>query len=792
MHSRLTVAACSIAFTALMAVAAPARAEDAKPAGGESDRTFAGHVTPFLAKYCNNCHGDAKPKADLNLLSFTDEGSVVRARKLWGRLKDYLQSGEMPPEKHPQPSQEEIDKISAWIDATLSKVDCTSQADPGRVTIRRLNRSEYNNTVRDLIGVDFRPADDFPSDDVGGGFDNLGDVLTLPPVLFEKYLAAAETIAGQAIAAGTTGSVTKTWEAENLPDSAGGAPYKESARLLSTVGEVRTTFNVTREGDYLLRARVFEQKAGPDHSRMDLTVDGKPVASFEVRAVESAPQVCEQKVRLAPGDHAVAAAFLNDWWDGSLPESAERDRNLAVDALEAYGPVSTAGAVLPESHKRIIFETPNSENRDEVAARVIERFATRAFRRQVAGGEVARLAKFVTLAMENGDSFETGIQLAVEAVLVSPHFLYRVEIDRRPRDNKKDKAKLGEPFAINDEELASRLSYFLWSSMPDDELLGLALAKKLRQPEVLDAQARRMLKDPKAQALVENFGDQWLQIRNLKTASPDRGQFPGFNDTLRDSMLRETELFLAAVIREDRSVLDLIDADFTYLDEPLARHYGISGVTGPGFRRVSLAGTDGMRGGVLTQASVLTVTSNATRTSPVKRGKWILEQILGTPPPAAPPDVPELADNKEGAILVGTLRQRMEQHRADPGCASCHNRMDPLGFGFENYDAVGASRRLDGGSPIDPSGVLPGGATFQGPKELKAILKARGKEFAHCLAEKMTTFALGRGVDYYDACAIDKIVEAMSQRDYRFSELVVEIVKSEPFLKRRGKEGVTR
>jgi hypothetical protein len=318
--------------------------------------------------------------------------------------------------------------------------------------------------------------------------------------------------------------------------------------------------------------------------------------------------------------------------------------------------------------------------------------------------------------------------------------------------------------------------------MPDEELFRLAVDGKLREGDHLERQVRRMLGDPRSSAIVDHFAGQWLQIRNLKTVSPDKGTYPGFDEPLRAAMLRETELFFGAIIKDDRSVLDLLDADFTFVNERLAGHYGITGVKGDAFRRVRL--TDGIRGGLLTQASILTVTSNPTRTSPVKRGKWILEQILGTPPPPAPPDVPELKDDSNGR-LTGSLRQRMVQHRANPNCASCHARMDPLGFGFENFDGIGAWRDKDGSFPIDPSGELPSGQKFQGPKELKTILKGRDKDFVHCLAEKMLTYSIGRGVEYYDACAVDKIVEAASRNGYRFSKLVLEIVASDPFQKRK-------
>ena len=765
---------------------ADAKPVDPKTIPARDLLTFEKTAAPFLAKYCLGCHGSEKPKGDLNLASFKDEESVLRGRKLWLRLQEYVESGDMPPEGKPKPTSEEAEAFNGWLHGTLSKVNCSSQTNPGRVTIRRLNRSEYNNTIRDLIGIDFRPADDFPSDDVGYGFDNIGDVLTLPPILLEKYLEAAERIAGEAIVATPVGSPgpIKTYEAEELPDNAGGSPYKEDGRMLTSLGTINASHVFPRDGEYILRARAYGQQAGPEMAKMAFVVDGKPLKSVDVKAVEKEPGIYEHRAKLRGGTRQFGVSFLNDFYDDKNPDPNQRDRNLVVDYLEVQGPVQSANAPLPASHKKIIYKTATKQNRADVANEILTKFASKAYRRPVAAGEVARLMKFVDLAATNGDSFERGIQLAVEAILVSPQFLFRVELDQRPKLKPNEKGKATDSWPINDFELASRLSYFLWSSLPDDELNRLALDQKLHNPEVLEKQVKRMLRDPKAHALVENFADQWLQIRNLKLVNPDRGRFPSFDDGLRNAMMKETELFIAAIIREDRSILELIDSDFTFLNERMAKHYGIDDVQGDNFRRVKLGG--GRRGGILTQARILTVTSNPTRTSPVKRGKWILEQILGTPPPAPPPNIPDLKDDK-GGELKGTLRQRMEQHRANPSCATCHARMDPLGFGFENFDAIGAWREKDGDTPVDPSGLLPSGQTFQGPKELKTILKARDKDFANCLAEKLLTYAIGRGLEYYDGCAVDKIVEETARDHYRFSRMILEVVRSDPFQKRKAK-----
>ncbi len=430
----------------------------------------------------------------------------------------------------------------------------------------------------------------------------------------------------------------------------------------------------------------------------------------------------------------------------------------------------------PEIKKKLLNPPLDPKFSKEKGARAVLRYFTdHAYRRPATDTELKRLQRLVDGAQKNGDTYEKGLQLALEAVLVSPHFLFRIEMG--PEDEKPDAF-----YPLTDWELATRLSYFLWSSMPDDELFTLCRERTLRKDGNLEKQVQRMLKDPKSAALVDNFFDQWLQIRGLKTFTPNPEQFPTFNEELRAAMQKETELFCEHIVKDDRSVLEFLDANYTFVNESLARHYGIDGVKGNDFREVVFK--DNSRGGVLTQASILAITSNPTRTSPVKRGKWILENILGTPPPPPPPGVPELKEDK--AALSGTLRQRMEQHRADPNCATCHQRMDPLGFGFENFDAIGAWRTKEGTSDIDSSGVLPGGQKFNGPAELRSILKKRESAFTHCLTEKLLTYALGRGMERYDKCTVDEVARSVAKEDYKFSSLVVEIVRSEAFQKRRG------
>ncbi|MDQ3813103.1 MAG: DUF1592 domain-containing protein [Armatimonadota bacterium] len=747
------------------------------PAGAP---TFERDVLPLINQYCIKCHRaeNKSPAAGLPLAGYKSVAEVLKKRGDWELVARNVGSGHMPPEDFPAPSRAQRNRLVEWIETKLSQADCNIK-DPGRVTLHRLNREEYNNTIRDLLGIEFRPADDFPSDDVGYGFDNIGDVLSISPLLMEKYLAAAEKIAEQAI---VLPDKNVRFEAERLdPDAASG---DRGGVLLGVTGsETGSDYEFPKAGAYLLRARAFGEQAGPDPVRMAFRLDGKDLRVVDVTAVEKASAVYDESVTVPAGKHRFAVVYTNNYKNLQTTDPKLRgDRNLIVEYLEIVGPLNTPEG-LPASHRRIITcPTTGHQHGPECARAILKELSGRAYRRPASEQEIDRLVRYVGLARKEGESFERGIQLALQAVLVSPRFLFRVEVDPNPNDPKKSRS-------LSDYEIAARLSYFLWSSMPDDELFACAAKGSLQNPAMLKAQVRRMLNDPRAHALATNFAGQWLQLRNLETVAPDPEQFPAFNDELRHAMRQETEMFFEAIVREDRSVLDFLDAKFTYLNEPLARHYAIEGIKGDKLRRVVLTDAQAeQRGGILTQASILTVTSNPTRTSPVKRGKWVLEQILGTPPPPPPPGVPDLKDDK-AAITGATLRQRLEQHRKDPNCASCHSRMDPIGFGLENYDATGAWRTADGNFPVDASGTLTGGQSFKGPAQLKAILKVKKTEFVRCLAEKMLTYALGRGLESYDKCVVDDITKSAAKNNYRFSALVTAVVQSEPFCKRRGDGG---
>jgi len=764
--------------------AAPADEPVAKTPSTAKD-PFIESVKPAFTKYCITCHNDKKMSGGMTLEPFSDTASARKSHDLWDKVKEMVSNKQMPPKSKPQPSDAERKAIVAWIDSVAIKVDCSLTRDPGRPTIRRLNRSEYNNTIRDLVGVDFKPADDFPSDDVGYGFDNIGDVLSMPPILLEKYLAAAEKILDRAIVVPKLIKVSKdTFRPQNVRTTLGPFANQQGKRIaLTQNGAAFFQYDFPYEGEYVLRARAYGEQAGDELPRLSIEYDRKPVKDHDVEAVEGKATLYEARVNVTQGRHDVRFAFTNDFEDKDAADPKKRDRNLYIEVMEVEGPFKPVRPEPPLTHRRLLFVSPEPPaDRAAAARQILERFATRAYRRPVKPDEVARLVKLFEFADQAQEPFERSIQHALKAVLVSPQFLFRIERDANPNNPEAI-------HAVSQHELATRLSYFLWSTMPDEELTRLANQGKLREPGVLSVQVRRMLKDPKSIAITENFAGQWLMLRTLATMTPDKGTYRNFDPVLRSAMVRETELYFDHVMREDRSILEFLDSDYTFVNDRLARHYGIRGVTGSEFKKVTLI--DRNRGGLITQASVLTVTSNPTRTSPVKRGKWILENILGTPPPPPPPDVPELEEDSN-AVLTGSLRQRMEKHRENASCAVCHAKLDPLGFGLENFDGVGAFRENDGKFKIDPSGVLPDGSKFSGPEELRKVLLAKADQFRRTLSEKMLTYALGRGLEYYDRCAVDDIMSALKMGDDKFSAMIIAVVQSDPFQKRRGGSGMKK
>ncbi len=732
-------------------------------------------VLPVVTQFCGDCH-IKKSKGGVSLKDFKTLEALKKDLETWDRVLSNVHSGIMPPEGSPQLPKAQKDKLMAWLESTLSNAQC-AMPDPGRVTLHRLNRAEYNNTVRDLFGVDFKPAQDFPADDVGYGFDNIGDVLSISPLLMEKYLNAAEQVSEKAIA--VPPRKTARYETDALKGD-GGA--QDGARFLASQGTIYAEHNFPQDGEYLVRIGAWAMQAGEEPARISFKVGKDEIKKIDVAATQAEPGVYEEKVKVAAGQQKLSVEFLNDFYDEKLPED-KRDRNFVLESIEVIGPLEAVKDT-PPSHKEIIFKEPapgaTPKEQDDIAREILAKLARRAWRRPATTGEVERLLRAVQMARKDNEPFERGIRLALQTILVSPNFLFRSEVDDKPSDSKVQRN-------LNDYELATRLSYFLWSSTPDASLNYFVDKGALQKPETIGYNARRMLKDARARALADNFAGQWLQLRTLDQVTPDPQEYPQWNEDLRASMKAETLKFFETVVREDRSVLEFLDADYSYLNETLAKLYGVPNITGPELRRVQFS-TDmaKKRGGLLTQASILTLTSNATRTSPVKRGKWVLEQVFNAPPPPPPPDVPDLPANTVKTHL--TLRQKLEEHRKNPVCASCHARMDGIGFGLENYNAVGAWRDKDGNFALDTTGALADGTKFNGPVQLKAILKARKDVFVRSLAEKMLTYALGRGLERYDKCAVDEIVASVKKNNYKFSSLVTAIVVSEPFRKKRGDE----
>ena len=757
------ISVAGVLAATILALPASPRSADASGAA-----TFSTAVAPVLANTCSLCHNHLLASGGFDAAAFLDPASLESKREGWERILQKLRAGEMPPKGIPR-SQAQMDALVNYVQGELAKADRDTKLDPGRVTAHRLNRNEYGNTIRDLLGVEFRAQKDFPTDDSGEGFDNISDILTISPVLMEKYLAAAERIASRAVAA------------DPLPQ-----PFsveysgKDKGIRRVDLSTVEASHRIDFDGEYIVRfALPGERPADAKPVKLGFWMDGKPIGN---KMVETKPSglvffdpYSEEEIRLPlpEGDHVFRAGFIDDdFVKGLAPRDRyNRKHNKFIDGITFVGPFKPKA--VPASRARILICDPNSS--PACVERIVSRLARRAYRRPVSKAEVASLVRFVGIAIGHGQSAEQGIQLALQAMLVSPNFLFRIERDPNPTDPTA-------PHRISDVELASRLSYFLWSSMPDDELLDLAEAGKLHAPGALDAQVKRMLADPRASALADNFAAQWLETRNLDVVTPDPKKFPEWSPELRDAMRTETSLFFDYILRENRPMADFLDSRYTFLNERLARHYGIEGVQGPEFRKVDL--TTGERGGVLGQAGVLTVSSYATRTSVVIRGKYILQEILGTPPAPPPPDVPPLDEAAVGTSL--SLRQQMEKHRANAVCASCHAKMDPLGFGLENYDAVGKWRTLDGKFPVDSSGTLPNGKTFSSPEEMRAALVSLVPQFARSLVEKLMMYALGRGIAPYDRRTIDQITGRLADQGYPFQTAIYEIVRSAPFQMRRG------
>ena len=800
-------------------------------------------IQPLLNQYCSDCHADGEKKGGVAFDQFPSDSAMMTNHDLWLNVLKYVRAGIMPPSKKPQPAAEDKERLAGWIKSAVFKSD-PQNPDPGRVTVRRLNRVEYRNTIRDLMGIDFNAEVEFPPDDTGYGFDNIGDVLTLSPMLLEKYLAAAKTIVAEAVPTVSKTMPEKVISGARFHKEGDGESKRKDKRDTSLFlpydkeADVSAPMEIEQTGQYRLTLELgIRGTFDYDAHRVEVSfkLDDRQLWENEFGWYDNKTLVFNFEQKLDKGPHRLSFALR------PLTKLETNTLTMRLASVTAHGPYDQKFWIVPKNYGRFfIGEVPSRPaERRKYARDTLQRFASKAFRRPVDEKSLERLTKLAeSVYTQNGQTFESGVAHAMQAVLASPRFLFRLE---EAEPGAKD-----QPFPLIDEySLASRLSYFLWSTMPDDELLGLASKKQLRQN--LEAQVKRMMADSRSDAFVQNFTGQWLQIRDLpgiainsrvvfardagvekemrqrreafiarqkereeaqKAGKPlpprpegerERERFrfrPRFelDRDLKQALKNETEMFFADVVRQDRKVTELLDANYAFLNEKLAEFYDLTNlnITGSDLRRVNLP-ADCARGGILTMGSVLTVTSNPDRTSPVKRGVFVLNNILGTPPPPPPPNVPALeATEKDSADQEPTLRTALAAHRKEPMCAGCHVRMDPIGLGLENFNAMGVWRDKERGQVIETEGKLITGETFNDIRELKHILANDHRtDFQRCLTEKVLTYALGRGLEFYDVETVDQISQRLDKADGRFSALLLGIVESAPFQKQRANANAT-
>ncbi|MCH2210841.1 MAG: DUF1592 domain-containing protein [Fuerstiella sp.] len=732
-------------------------------------------LNSYFNNYCIECHGADEQMAGIAVHKTGSQHELLKQRQSWQRVLKMVRLGAMPPEDvTPRPSTEENQVVADILEDLLFDFDCRQLARPGHPTIRRLNRVEYNNTVRDLFGIDVTPADDFPSDDVGEGFDNIGDVLSVSPLLIEKYLAAAEQVT-EAVIDTTDYSMPQEWStpSDSLEASHDDIEDFQGLRYLNRTGNLAFRQQVPVKARYEVVFDAVTLPLNEQDIEFTLKVDGVESKVFHLKQ-RASPNKLRHEFTLTSGFHR----FVFELNDGDSEQDESKRPRLGIGRVVIHGPVGDAEPEYTEAHRRIVGSGPVDDiTVSDAATQVVSPLLYRVLRRPVTETEIKRYTDLTSAVFQhNGQNWERAVAATIQAMLVSPEFLFRMEQD--PQDGEPERA-------LNDYELATRLSYFFWSSMPDPELFRVAQQGRLHEPDILISQIHRMLRDEKSTAIADNFATQWLNLQLLERSQPDDQVFNEFDEELRQAMMQETRLVFRSVMQQDLNIEKLLTGRFTFVNRRLATHYGIEGVTGDQFVRVKL--DNGHRRGILTHASILTLTSYPRRTSPVQRGKWILENLLGDAPPPPPPDIPELEEADSNSKSI-SIREQMAAHRSNPTCASCHRLMDPLGLGLENFDGIGRWRDEEHGQPVDASGELPGGRKFSGPQELVEILLSRRDDFVRNLAKKMLIYATGRGLDYYDKCAIDDCVQYMQKRDNRFSSLVESIVLSDAFLKRGHSE----
>ena len=760
----------------------------------------------MLDKYCVTCHNQRLRTASLTLDTMNLD-RVGDNAETWEKVLRKLHGGMMPPQGMPRPDDATVTKFTGWLETSLDRA-AASHPEPGRSTLHRLNRTEYGNAIHDLLDLDIDATSYLPADDEANGFDNIADVLRFSPSLLDQYLSASDKISSLAVGDPSITPISQVFRAAPDLDQ----EHHIEGLPLGTRGGILIHYNFPLDGEYDFRVFLLQNIVGyltglEYPHQLEISIDGQRVFLAQVGGEEDnkmsdanlgvAKDTIDARLRtripVKAGPRTVVVTFLrrNAAPSDEPLQPFTRDHDLQnmngiplIDRMQITGPFNPTGSGdTPSRHRIFSCHPANSAAELPCARQILTSLARRAYRRPVTGADLETLLSFYQSA-RNKKNFEAGIQNALRLILTDPKFLFRTETDS-------PNAAPGSIHPISDVELASRLSFFLWSTIPDDQLITVASQGKLRDPAVLEQQVKRMLADDRSEALVKNFAGQWLLLRNLPNVQPDPNEFPNFDDNLRQAFRRETEMFFESVMREDRSVLDLMNADYTFVNERLAKHYGIPGIYGSQFRRVKLTGEVGEeRRGLLGQGSILTVTSEANRTSPVKRGKFILENIFGTPPPSPPPNVPPLKEN-DGAQAM-SVRARMELHRKNPPCAGCHAVMDPLGFSLENFDGIGEWRTKEPGGAVDPSGQLADGTKVDGPVALRNAIMKHPEQFVRTLTEKLMTYGLGRGLEYYDMPTVRGIARDASRNDYRFSSIVLGIVKSTPFQMRRVQEAPVR
>jgi len=757
----------------------------------------------MLDKYCVTCHNQRLKTGGLTLDNLNLD-KVADNAETWEKVLRKLHGGMMPPQGMPRPDGATVDQFTGWLETSLDRA-AAAHPEPGRTSLHRLNRTEYGNAIHDLLDLDIDAASFLPADDEANGFDNIADVLRFSPSLLEQYLSASDKISSLAVGDPSITPISLVFQA---PPDLDQEQHIEGLPL-GTRGGIQIHYNFPLDGEYDLRVFLLQNIVGyvpglEYAHQLEISIDGQRVFLAQVGGEEDnkmsdanlgvAKDTLDARLRtripVKAGPRTVVVTFLrrNSAPSDEPLQPFTHDHDLQnmngvprIDRMQITGPFNPTGpGDTPSRHRVFSCHPANAAAELPCARTILTNLARRAYRRPVTPADLENLLSFYQSA-RNKKNFDAGIENALRLILTNPKFLFRMETDPAG-------AAPGSMHPVSDLELASRLSFFLWSSIPDDQLITLASQGKLKDPPILEQQVKRMLADDRSEALVKNFAGQWLLLRNLPNVQPDPNEFPNFDDNLRQAFRRETEMFFGSIMREDRNVLDLLTADYTFVNERLAKHYGIPGIYGSQFRRVKV--TNEERRGLLGQGSILTVTSEANRTSPVKRGKFILEAILGTPPPSPPPNVPPLKEN-EGAQVM-SVRARLELHRKNPPCSGCHAVMDPLGFSLENFDGIGEWRTKEPGGAVDPSGQLADGTKVDGPVALRNAIMKHPEQFVRTLTEKMLTYGLGRGLEYYDMPTVRGIARDASRNDYKFSSIVLEIVKSTPFQMRRVQDAPVR